>query len=79
MRVNSYKEGSSANWNPRQKLQMAENPATHKKWFKKHKTKSKQKQNTPKLSTGDSPSLQKYANNVDINEAQACGSLPLWM
>lgn len=55
---------------------MAENPATHKRLFKKNKNKTKQKQKkTPNLPIGDSPSLQKYANNLDINEAQACGSL----
>lgn len=54
---------------------MAENPATHKRLFKKNKTKTKQKQKTPKLPTTNTPSLQKYANHLNINEAQARGSL----
>jgi hypothetical protein len=58
-----------------EKLQMAENPATHKRLFKKNKTKTKQKQKTPKLPTAGTPSLQKYANHLNINEAQARGSL----
>lgn len=53
---------------------MAENPATHKR-SRKTKTKPNKNKKPPKLPTGDSPSLQKYANNLDINEAQACGSL----
>lgn len=35
----------------------------------------KKKKKTKKLPTGDSPSLQKYASNLHINEAQACSPL----
>lgn len=58
---------------------MAENPATHMRLFKKNKNPNQTKppQNPQKVPTGDSPSLQKYANNLDINEAQARGSLSL--
>lgn len=44
-------------------------------YLRKTKTKPNKNKKTPNLPIGDSPSLQKYANNLDINEAQACGSL----
>lgn len=61
---------------------MAENPATHMRLFKKNKKPNqtkKKKKNTPKpqKSLLETPFITKVCKHLNINEAQAHGSLSL--